>query len=90
MLCYLLNVHDLLADGKTPYERRFGEPFEGTRLHFGAMVIRQESIAWDFFGYELMSGEIWKGHILVPDFKDLEKLDVPEIYLEESTRKKYC
>ena len=24
---YLLNVQDFLADGKTPYERRFGEPF---------------------------------------------------------------
>ena len=26
--CYLRNVQDLLADGKTPYERRFGEPFK--------------------------------------------------------------
>ena len=25
--CYLRNVQDLLADGKTPYERRFGGPF---------------------------------------------------------------
>ena len=24
--CYLRNVHDLLADGKTLYERRFGKP----------------------------------------------------------------
>ena len=28
--CSLRNVHDLLEDGKTPYERRFGEPFKGT------------------------------------------------------------
>ena len=27
--CYLRNVQDLLGDGKTPYERRFGEPFTG-------------------------------------------------------------
>ena len=26
--CYLRNVQDLLADGKTPNERRFGEPFK--------------------------------------------------------------
>ena len=26
--CYLRNVQDLLADGKTSYERRFGEPFK--------------------------------------------------------------
>ena len=27
--CFLRNVEDLLADGKTPYERRFGEPLKG-------------------------------------------------------------
>ena len=26
--CYLRNVQDLLADGKTPYQRRFGESFK--------------------------------------------------------------
>ena len=26
---YLRNVTDLLSDGKTPYERRFGQPFKG-------------------------------------------------------------
>ena len=27
---YLRNVTDLLSDGKTPYERRFGQPFQRT------------------------------------------------------------
>ena len=27
--CYLRHVQDLLADGKIPYEKRFGEPFKG-------------------------------------------------------------
>ena len=27
--CYLRVVQDLLADGKTPYQRRFEEPFNG-------------------------------------------------------------
>ena len=36
--CYLRNVQDLLADGKTPYERQFGEPFEGPIIPFQAMV----------------------------------------------------
>ena len=27
--CYLRNIQDLFADGKTPYERRFGEHFAG-------------------------------------------------------------
>ena len=38
MCCYLLNVQDLLADGKRPYERRFGKPFKGLAIPFGAMV----------------------------------------------------
>ena len=36
--CCLRNVQDLLADGKTLYERRFGEPFKGPIILFGAMV----------------------------------------------------
>ena len=36
--CYLRNIQDLLSDGKTPRERRFREPFNGTMIPFGAMV----------------------------------------------------
>ena len=36
--CYLRNIQDLLVDGKTPFERRFGEPFQGPVILFGAMV----------------------------------------------------
>ena len=36
--CYLRNVQDLIADGKTPYERRFGEPLKGPIIPFGAVV----------------------------------------------------
>ena len=32
MECYLL------SDGKTPYERRFGEPFKGPIIPFGSLV----------------------------------------------------
>ena len=32
---YLRNVKDLLSDGKTPYERRFGQPFNGHIIPFG-------------------------------------------------------
>ena len=34
---YLRNVQDLLSDGKTPYERRFGEPFEGPIIPFDSV-----------------------------------------------------
>ena len=36
--CCLRNVQDLVADVKTPYERRFGEPFKKPMILFGAMV----------------------------------------------------
>ena len=36
--CYLRSVQDLLEDGKTPYERRFGEPLKGLVIPFGSMV----------------------------------------------------
>ena len=36
--CYLRNVPDRSAEGKTHYERRFGEPFKGPVIPFGAMV----------------------------------------------------
>ena len=36
--CYLRNVQDLFSDGKTPYEWRFGMPFNGPVIPFGAMV----------------------------------------------------
>ena len=36
--CYLRNVQDILQEVKTPYERRFGEPFKGPIIPFGALV----------------------------------------------------
>ena len=36
--CYLRNIQDLLSDGKTPYEKGFGMPFNGPVMPFGAMV----------------------------------------------------
>ena len=35
---YLRNVQDLLSDGKTSYERRFGEPCKGPIIPFGSLV----------------------------------------------------
>ena len=36
--CYLLNIQDLLPVGKTTYEIRFGVPFHGPVLPFGAIL----------------------------------------------------
>ena len=35
---YLRNVTDSLSDGKTPFERRFGEPFKGPIIPFVSLV----------------------------------------------------
>ena len=36
--CYLRDVQDFLSDGKSPYERQFGMPFDGPVMLYGAMV----------------------------------------------------
>ena len=92
---YLRNVTDLLSDGKTPYERRFGQPFKGPIIPFGSLVEYHPFTAKDqsrihqfgkkvlpglFLGYALYAGGIWKGDVLVADLEELETMDASEIY----------
>ena len=35
-ICYMRNIQDKLADRKSPYERRFGTPFDGPIMPVGA------------------------------------------------------
>ena len=95
--CYLRNVTDLLSDGKTPNERRFGQPFKGPIIPFGSLVEYYPISAKDqsrihqfgktvllglFLGYALYAGGIWKGDLLVADLEELETMDASEIYSE--------
>ena len=72
---YLRNVTDLLSDGKTPCERRFGQPFKGPIIPFGSLVEYHLTTAKDqsrihqfgkkvfpglFLGYALYAGGIWR------------------------------
>ena len=81
--------------GKTPYERRLGEPFEGPIIPFGAMVEHHQTSPKDhsrihqcgkkvlpviFLGYELIAEGIWKGDILIADMEELSKLDPSDFY----------
>ena len=92
---YLRNVTDLLSDGKTPYERRFGQPLKGPIIPFGSLVEFHPITAKDqsrihqfgkkvlpglFLGYALYAGGIWKGDVLVADLEELETTDASEIY----------
>ena len=92
---YLRNVTDLLFDGKTPYERRFGQPLKGPIIPFGSVVEYHPFTAEDqsrihqfgkkvlpglLLGYALYAGRIWKGDVLVADLEELETMDATEIY----------
>ena len=102
LFCYLRNIQDLLSDEKTPHERRFGAPFEGPVIPFGAMVEYHPISAKDlsrlhqfgskvlpgkFLGRALHAGRIWKGDILVADIEELEKMDASEIHAKKTQRK---
>ena len=93
--CYLRNIQDKLSDGKTPYERWFGMPFNGPVIPFGAMVECHPISAKDqsrmhqfgskvmpgiFLGYALYAGGIWKGDIVVADIEEMEEMDASELH----------
>ena len=56
---YLRNVTDLLSDEKTPYERRFGQPFKGPIIPFGSLVEYHPITAKD----PVKNPPIWKESI---------------------------
>ena len=89
---YVRNVTDLLSDGKTPYERRFGQPFKGPIIPIGSLVeyhpitVKDQSrihqfgkkvLPGLFLGYALYAGRIWKGDVLIAD---LETIYASEVY----------
>ena len=58
---YLRNVTDLWSDGKTPYERRFGQPVKGPIIPFGSLVeyhpiIAKEQSIIHQFGKKVLPG----------------------------------
>ena len=94
---YLRNIQDLLSDGKTPYERTFGEPSKGPIIPFGSLVEYYPISAKDHsrihqfgnkvlpglsLGYALCAGGIGKGDIMVADIEELETMDASEIYFK--------
>ena len=98
----LRNIQDLLSDGKTPCQRRFGEPFKGPIIPFGSLVyyypisVKDQSrihqfgkkvLLGLFFGYALYAGRNWKGDILVADIEELETMDASEIYSQRFNAK---
>ena len=93
---YLRNIQDLLDDGETPHEQRFGEPSKARLFRLvlwlniilflrrtcqGSTNFGKKVLAGTFLGYVLIAGgAIWKGDILVADIEELENLDASEIH----------
>ena len=63
--CYLRNVQDLLAGGKTPYGRRFGEQFKGPIVPFEAMVFNITRFQCEISQYSIiLAREFYLGSFL--------------------------
>ena len=97
MECYtfLRNVTDLLSDGKTPYERRFGQPFKGPIIPFGSLVEYHPITAKDqsrihqfgkkvlhglFLGYALYEGEFGRVTYWLQMLRSWRTMDASKIY----------
>ena len=94
MECYCSAICDTSkaswTDGKTPYERRFGQPFKGPIILFGALIEYHPNSPKGqtrvhqcgkkvspsiFLGHALIAGRTCRGDILMADLEDLEKWD---------------
>ena len=79
---YLRNIQDLVSDGKTLNERRFGEPFKGPVILFGAMVechptlIRDQSRLHQFW----QESFTWKIPRICIDREELDNLDASDYF----------
>ena len=80
---YFRNVTDLLFDGKTPYERHFGQPFKGPIFPFGSLVEYYPITAKDQSRIHQVGKKVFLGlsrDVLIADLQELETMDASEIY----------
>ena len=88
---YLRHIQDLLFDGKTPYERRFGMPFNGPVIPFGALLENHPTSANDQSRLHQFGSKslvrffsrlciIRERESMVADIEKLEKMDAPGLH----------
>ena len=92
---YLRKIQELLSDGKTPYEMRFGKSLNGPVIQFEAMgeyhpvsakglsrlhQFGPTVLSGFFLGYVLYAVSIWKGDIVVADIEELGQVDASELH----------
>jgi hypothetical protein len=88
--CFVRNIVDILGDGKTSYERRFGKPFQGPFIPLGAAIrylpsykkdkdrthqLGEKTLDGIFMGYSQISGGGWNGDLLIIDAEELSTKD---------------
>ena len=102
--CFLRNVHDKMADGKTAFEKRHGLKFEGPSNPFGTMVEYSPMTATDNsrihqFGHKTLKGILLDCALragrggsddwMTAGFEDLQESEASEIYVKFQKTKKY-
>ena len=91
----ICEMQDVLAEEKTPCERRYGEPFKGTVIPFGAMVIslRDQSRIHQFGKKVLLSLKSldrgWNLERRFQTWKIWKSWSHQKFVLKELTRKTY-
>ena len=82
--CNLRNIQDLVSDGKTPYERRFGVP-----LKWRGYSVWSDGGISPYFRYRPVAtasarsnslAGFWKGYVMLAEIEELEQMDASEIY----------
>ena len=97
--CCLRNDQDVLADGKSQNERRFGKSFSGPIVPFGALVeylpnsersdkarihqFGKTLLPRIFPGYALIVEGIWEEDLLIADIEELVKVGCHQKYIPE-------
>ena len=90
---YLRNVQDLLSDGKTPYERRFGKPFKKDQLfhlvHWLSITLSVRKTSQESINLERKSYLDCSSDTLCTrgEFGELETMDASEIYSQRLNAK---
>ena len=91
-------IQDPLSDGRTPYERRFGERIKEPIIPFRSLIeyhpisvtdlSRLKVLPGVLLGYVLYGRRIWKGDIMFADIEGLEKMDASQTHGKRLDAKK--
>ena len=92
--CYLRNIQDKLADRRSPYSRRFGNPFDGPVMPFEAALcfnpistneksrvhqLCSKMLTEKCIGYTLNSGGGRTGDLIIAYWNDIENNVTSEV-----------